>query len=95
VAPRPFGEWRGSSEKSASARALDRDLAQDGRVHDLVDEAHLEALLRADVPAGEDHVQRALEPDDARQRCVPRARDDAELHLGKASTVLGWSDATR
>ena len=65
------------------SRAIDRDLTEDGRVDQLVDEPHLLGLPRADVPAGEDHVERALKPDQSRQPLrAPRTRDQPELDLG-------------
>jgi hypothetical protein len=73
-----------------SAGALDRDLAQDRRMHELVDETHLEGLLRADVPPGEDHVERALEPDQPRQPLgTAGAGNETELHLGEREHGLG------
>src|SRR5439155_17371167 len=66
------------------ARAIERDVAQDGWMHELVDEAHLIALLRPDVPPRENHVERTLQPDESRQPLRPTgAWDEAKLHLGQ------------
>jgi hypothetical protein len=66
------------------AHAVERHVAQDGGVHQLVHEPHLQRLPRADVPPREDHVEGALEPDEPRQPLRPApARNDPELHLGE------------
>ena len=58
-------------------------------MHHLVDETHLQRALRADVPAGENHVERRLQPDPARQPLrAAHARDEAELHFRKRERRL-------
>jgi len=53
-------------------------------VHQLIDEPHAERLLRAHVAAGEDHVERALQPHEARQPLrAAGPRDEPELRLGQ------------
>ena len=65
-------------------RAIDRDLAQNRRMHHLVDETHLQRALRADAPAGENHVERGLQSDAPRQPLrAAHAGNQAELHLGQ------------
>jgi hypothetical protein len=71
---------------------LGHDLLREGHpgrgeiaVHDLVDQADLQRLVRPDRIAAHDHGQRLGHPDHARQPLgAARARQDAELHLGQA-----------
>ena len=71
------------------ARPLDRDVAQDRRVHELVDQPDLERLLRADVLPRQDHVQRCLQPDGAWQPLrASRTGEQADLHLRKREDCL-------
>ena len=63
-------------------------------MHHLVDEPHLQRALRANAPAGEDHVERGLQPNAARQTLrAAQARDEAELHLGRGERRLGMVGA--
>ena len=58
-------------------------------MHHLVHQAKLQRLLRAHGLAGEDHLQRGLQPDQRRQALrAAGARDDAELHFGERNRRL-------
>ncbi len=48
-------------------RALNRDLAENRRVDELIDQSDLHRLLRANVPAGENHVERSAHADQPRK----------------------------
>src|SRR5688500_12539258 len=66
------------------ARAPDRDLAQDRRMNHLVEQPHVQRLLRADVPSGEYHVERVPKPRELSKplRASP-TRNEPEHDLGK------------
>ncbi len=57
---------------------------------DFIDEAGLQCLPGAHVLAGEDHVERGAEADEARQSVrAARPRDQAELHFRQREERLG------
>src|SRR6185503_11320145 len=66
-------------------RALDRYLIEDRRVHELVDEPHLQRFACADVSPGENHVQSGLEANEARQALGSTASgNEPELYFREA-----------
>ena len=78
-----------SAFRGQRPRALDGDLAQNRRMHHLVDEAHLQRAFRAHASPGENHVERGLQPDAARQSLrSTHSGNESELHLGKRERRL-------
>jgi hypothetical protein len=79
------------SERSAGDRAgtSERDVAQDRRMHHLVDKAHLERAPRPDRLPGENHVEGRLESHTARKPLrAAHAGDEPELHLRRGERRL-------
>src|SRR5687767_2285450 len=71
------------------ARAPDRDLAQDRRMNHLVQEPHLQRLLRADVASGENHVERVAKPHEPWQPLrAAGTGNEPEHDLGKCEHRL-------
>jgi len=80
------------------ARPLNGYVAQDRRMDKLVNQPYLQCLFRADVLAGENHVQRGSHADEARQTLrTACARYQAELNFGECENGLRMfcSDAVR
>src|SRR4029077_16424299 len=72
------------------ARALNGDGTEYRRVHELVDQAEVERFFRADLLAGQNHVQRIGEPDSARQSLRPAAAgNQSQLDFRKTEDGLG------
>ena len=72
------------------AREGDRGLPQLAFGDELVDEAHVQALLRGHVLAAGHHLQRLLDADDARQPLrAAGAGQQAEVHFRQAAFALG------
>ena len=92
-----FGHASACSVPSASSRARSMAIStQDRRMHHLVHEPHLQRLLRADVAAGEDHVERVAHADEPRQPLrSAHARDEPELHFGQREHRLRVIGARR
>jgi hypothetical protein len=71
------------------ARPLDRHVTQDARMHELVDQADLQRLLGAHILAGENHVERTLQPDRLWQSLRSAgAGNQAKLHFGERKDGL-------
>ena len=72
----PVGELR---------RAIERNVEQDRRMHELIDQPDLQRLLRAHALPLQNHLERLSQPDAPRQPLRSAgARDQPELHLREA-----------
>jgi hypothetical protein len=79
-------------DRSPTQRAIgqcpctgDRDFIQQCRMNQLVNESGLQRLPRTHVAAGEDHIERSLEPDEPRQSLrATCAGNETDLNLGQS-----------
>jgi hypothetical protein len=70
-------------------RALNCNLSQDRRMHELVDEAHLHRFLRANVLAGQNHVEGGAHSDEPRQTLRPTCTgNETDLNFRKCKHCL-------